>query len=77
MENLIEEFNSILEIKPESKFGSNTRFDFLITNKNNRAFIEVKNVTLSRKKGVAEFPDAVTIRGLKHINELVKASKKN
>ena len=75
--NLIEEFNSILEIKPEAKFGSNTRFDFLITNKNNKAFIEVKNVTLSRKKGIAEFPDAVTTRGLKHINELIKAGKKN
>ena len=39
--------------------------------------MEVKNVTLSRKKGVAEFPDAVTSRGLKHINELIKARKKN
>lgn len=75
--NLIDEFNNILKIKPEVKFGSNTRFDFLIINKNNKAFIEVKNVTLSRKKGVAEFPDAVTARGLKHINELIKARKKN
>ena len=36
----------------------------------------MKNVTLSRNKGIAEFPDAVTTRGLKHINELLKASKK-
>ena len=36
-----------------------------------------KNVTLSREKSLAEFPDAVTTRGLKHINELLKASKKN
>ena len=64
-------------IKPETKFGKNSRFDFLIINKKNRTFIEVKNVTLSRKKGLAEFPDAITTRGLKHINELVKASKKN
>ena len=75
--NLIEEFNEILEIKPETKFGSNTRFDFLVSSKKFKAFIEVKNVTLSRKKDIAEFPDAITARGLKHINELVKASKKN
>jgi sugar fermentation stimulation protein A len=74
--NLIKEFNNILEIKSETKFGANTRFDFLIINEKNRAFIEVKNVTLSRKKELAEFPDAVTTRGLKHINELIKANKK-
>ena len=74
--NLIKEFNKNIEIKPETKFGSNTRFDFFVTNKNYKAFIEVKNVTLSRKKGLAEFPDAITSRGLKHINELIKASDK-
>jgi len=75
--NLIKEFNYISEIKPETKFGKNTRFDFLLINKNDKAFVEVKNVTLSRKKGLAEFPDAVTTRGLKHINELENAGKKN
>ena len=75
--NLIRGFNNILEIKSEIKFGSNTRFDFLVLKKKTKALIEVKNVTLSRKKGLAEFPDSVTARGLKHINELIKASKKN
>ena len=75
--NLIKDFTNILEIKPEIKFGSNTRFDFLVLKKKTKALIEVKNVTLSRKKGLAEFPDSVTARGLKHINELIKASKKN
>ena len=74
--NLIREFDAKIKIKPETKFGTNTRFDFLITKNTTKAFIEVKNVTLSRKKDVAEFPDAVTLRGLKHIEELVKASKK-
>ena len=74
--NLIKEFNYISEIKPETKFGKNTRFDFLVINKNDKAFVEVKNVTLSRKKGLAEFPDAVITRGLKHINELENAGKK-
>ena len=75
--NLIKEFKNISEIKPEIKFGLNTRFDFLVSNKKHKAFLEVKNVTLSREKSLAEFPDAVTTRGLKHINELLKASKKN
>ena len=72
--NLIKEFDKKIEIKPETKFGTNTRFDFLITQKKFNTFIEVKNVTLSRIKNLAEFPDAVTSRGLKHINELLKAS---
>tara|TARA_A100001015_G_scaffold220476_1_gene248116 strand:+ start:565 stop:1263 length:699 start_codon:yes stop_codon:yes gene_type:complete len=75
--NLIKEFNADVDIKPETKFGINTRFDFLVTNNKYKAFIEVKNVTLSRNKGLAEFPDSITSRGLKHINELIKASKKN
>ena len=74
--NLIKEFDKKIEIKPETKFGLNTRFDFLIMKNNSKIFLEVKNVTLSRIKGLAEFPDAVTARGLKHINELIKANKK-
>jgi len=74
--NLIKEFDKTIEIKPETKFGNNTRFDFLVTENNLKSFIEVKNVTLSRKKGIAEFPDAITSRGLKHIKELIKASEK-
>ena len=73
---LIKELSNFLEIKPESRYGTNTRFDFLIIDRKFKAFLEVKNVTLSRKKKLAEFPDSVTSRGLKHINELVKAGKK-
>ena len=64
------------EIKTEVKFGDNTRFDFLITEYNSKKFIEVKNVTLSRTDKLAEFPDAVTSRGAKHIDELIKAKIK-
>ena len=60
----------------EKQFNKNTRFDFFIKQKNKGIFIEVKNVTLSRFKNIAEFPDAVTERGLKHINELLSAKKK-
>ena len=74
--NLIKQFNNNIDIKPETKFGANTRFDFLVSSKKYQSFIEVKNVTLSRKRNLAEFPDAETSRGLKHIGELIKASKK-
>ena len=74
--NLIKEFSKDIKIKPEVRFGENTRFDFLISKKNYKAFIEVKNVTLKRKPKIAEFPDAITSRGAKHIYELIKASKK-
>ena len=67
--NLIRELEEVVTIKPETRFGLNTRFDFFIIFKKSKAFLEVKNVTLSRKKKVAEFPDAITSRGLKHINE--------
>ena len=73
--NKIKNFKAI-EIKTEVKFGDNTRFDFLITESNSKKFIEVKNVTLSRTDKLAEFPDAVTTRGAKHINELIKAKIK-
>ena len=48
--NLIKEFNDNMDIKPETKFGANTRFDFLVSSKKYQSFIEVKNVTLSRKR---------------------------
>ena len=73
--NKIKNFNA-LEIKTEVKFGDNTRFDFLITESNSKKFIEVKNVTLSRTDKLAEFPDAITSRGAKHIDELIKAKNK-
>ena len=58
-------------IRPEAKFG-NSRFDFYVECSPNRAFIEVKGVTLE-ENGHARFPDAPTERGVKHINELIKA----
>jgi len=74
--NLIKEFKNKSIVKAEVNFGKNTRFDFLVREKKKNSFIEVKNVTLSRKNGLAEFPDAVTSRGLKHIKSLLEAMKK-
>ena len=72
---MIKNFKDINSIQQEIRFGENTRFDFLLTQENKKTFIEVKNVTLSREKQIAEFPDAITSRGLKHIQELLKANK--
>jgi sugar fermentation stimulation protein A len=74
---LIPEFENITNVKQEVKFGDNTRFDFFLSNNKYKYFLEIKNVTLSRKKSIAEFPDAITSRGAKHISELLKAKKKN
>ena len=64
------------DIKTEVKFSNNTRFDFLLLNNKEKCFLEVKNVTLVREKKISEFPDAITSRGTKHLNELCNAKKK-
>tara|TARA_Y100000992_G_scaffold95622_1_gene61633 strand:+ start:123 stop:821 length:699 start_codon:yes stop_codon:yes gene_type:complete len=74
--NLIGELKNIKTIKPEVFFNKKTRFDFLIEKKSNKSFIEVKNVTLFRDKKTAEFPDAITERGSKHLLTLINAIKK-
>ena len=72
IKSLVKFFN----IKNEVKFSDKTRFDFLISNKTQKCFLEVKNVTLVRKDGIAEFPDSITSRGTKHLKELIIAKKK-
>ena len=74
--NLIRELKNCEIIKPEVFFNKDTRFDFLIKNKNQKIFIEVKNVTLFRNHNTAEFPDAITARGSKHLLTLIDATKK-
>ena len=73
----IENLKSYNLIKPEKKFGNNTRFDFMLSNteNNKKSFLEVKSVTLNRSLGHAEFPDAVTTRGKKHLEHLMLANK--
>ena len=62
-------------IRTEVKFSDKTRFDFLISNSKKKCFLEVKNVTLKRTEKIAEFPDAITSRGTKHLKELIVAKK--
>ena len=69
---LIDEFKLIKNVKAEFKFSEDTRFDFLCDKK----ILEVKNVTLLRDNNFAEFPDAITSRGSKHLKMLVNSIKK-
>lgn len=60
------------EVTPEYRFG-NSRLDFMLTSGDDKVLLEVKNVTLTDDTTVACFPDAVTLRGQKHLRELMSA----
>lgn len=63
-------------VRPEVKYGQASRIDFLLTGAGRPdAYVEVKAVTLSRRPGLAEFPDSVTARGLKHLGELAAMAR--
>ena len=73
--NLIKELKNNDSIKPEVFFNKETRFDFLVEKGSQKIFVEVKNVTLFRDHKTAEFPDAITSRGSKHLLTLIDAIK--
>lgn len=62
-------------VRPEVGYGENSRIDFLLTGAAGDTYLEIKSVTLSRRPGLAEFPDSVTARGAKHLAELAAVVK--
>ena len=63
--------DSALQLRPEYTWG-NSRFDLFI---HQHALMEIKGVTLLTENGIARFPDAPTLRGVKHVEELIRAKE--
>lgn len=64
-------FPDVEVLRPECTY-CNSRFDFYLETKENKMWLEVKGVTLEAE-GVAMFPDAPSLRALKHVEELITA----
>lgn len=72
----IKELIGYKNIKTEQKYGKNSRIDILLENDNQQCFVEIKSVTL-RVDDFLAFPDAITARGTKHLDELIQMKKQN
>jgi len=63
-------------VRAEVKYGDRSRIDFLLSEPGlPDAYVEVKSVTLCRTPGLAEFPDSVTARGARHMEELAAMTR--
>ena len=79
--DMIPELSGYSNLKPEAKYGENSRLDFFLSRpvSNDIAescFVEVKNVTLTDDATRAVFPDSVTTRGHKHLKDLIEIVQK-
>ncbi|MBO9098682.1 MULTISPECIES: DNA/RNA nuclease SfsA [unclassified Rhizobium] len=68
---LVADLGTYPDLRREQKYGRNSRIDMLLAGPGKPpAYVEVKNVHFARTPGLAEFPDSVTSRGAKHLEEL-------
>lgn len=71
-EDLIPELRGYRNIRSEVRYGEEkSRIDLLLESETQDCYVEVKNVTLDCGDNHAQFPDAVTARGTKHLRELM------
>jgi len=71
----ISELEGYQNLRREMKYGEGSRIDIFLSGStigDQDCYVEVKSVTLSRQQGIAEFPDSVTTRGTRHLNELTR-----
>ncbi|PWL17715.1 DNA/RNA nuclease SfsA [Falsochrobactrum shanghaiense] len=72
LSGLVPTLENYRNLRREQKYGRNSRIDILLDNgEDARAYVEVKNVHFTRTARLAEFPDTVTARGARHLDELV------
>jgi sugar fermentation stimulation protein A len=69
-EGRIEQLAGYPELRSEVKYGRGSRADLLLSDEERRCYVEVKSVTLCQEGGVGAFPDAVSTRAVKHLQEL-------
>jgi sugar fermentation stimulation protein A len=69
---VVEELRGFSNLTREVRTGGKNRIDFALDTQRGRCFVEVKNVTLTLGGGRAAFPDSVTERGARHLDELMR-----
>lgn len=68
---LVPQLAGFSTLKREQRYGRNSRIDILLEDETQGSVhVEVKNVHFIRETGIAEFPDSVTTRGAKHLDEM-------
>ena len=73
-QGVVQEFGRIRTITPEVVVSRKSRLDFLLETEQGSIYLEVKNCSLAERR-IASFPDAVTVRGTKHLHELVRLAE--
>ena len=73
---VIKQITNFSKLRTEVSYGTeNSRIDILLEDGHNRCYIEVKNVSYGVSGGIGLFPDAITVRGQKHLRELINVKK--